>query len=185
MLRLSEIGPEPFHPRSSISSPSHTSQRRATSGPGDLLSMNKCDFLALAERDVSTYLGNLLETVPLPPGFAPVKFVGTCSESIFHRGRVYTTRHETFEYGQERGSDVWPPWHLTRQSRLRPGDAPVAWAYAINQERKSPDDYKRTSTTRRVSARPEPEPYIRNVVTGLGLGHRFQSTSSLRLLCDG
>jgi hypothetical protein len=44
-------------------------------GAGDLLHAHGADFLALAERDISAYLGNLFETVPLPPGLAPVEFV--------------------------------------------------------------------------------------------------------------
>jgi hypothetical protein len=46
---------------------------------GDFLSAHGGDFLALAEREISAYLGNLFETVPLPPGLAPVEFVGESS----------------------------------------------------------------------------------------------------------
>jgi len=37
--------------------------------------MDKGDFSAMAEREISAYLRKLLEAVPPTPGFAPVKFV--------------------------------------------------------------------------------------------------------------
>jgi hypothetical protein len=61
---------------------------------GDFLSAHRGDFLALAERDKTSYLGNLFETVPLLPRLVPVKFVGESSGRVFHRAGVYMNRQQ-------------------------------------------------------------------------------------------
>jgi hypothetical protein len=76
-------------------------------GAGDFLSLHKADFLALAKRDISTYLGKLLEAVPLASGFAPKQFVSEPLGRTFHWIRIYKSHHETLYASRSRTSSRW------------------------------------------------------------------------------
>ena len=49
----------------------------------------KGNLLALAEGAKSRYWPELLEAVPLAPGFAPIQFIGEPLGRIFHRDQKY------------------------------------------------------------------------------------------------
>jgi hypothetical protein len=61
------------------------SAAQSSLGTGDVLPAHQGDFLALAEGAKSRYWAELLEAVPLAPGFAPIQFIGEPLGRIFHR----------------------------------------------------------------------------------------------------
>jgi hypothetical protein len=79
-----ETGPEPSTPSLHFESITQ-SAAQASLGTGDVLPAHQGDFLALAEGAKSTYWAELLEAVPLAPGFAPIQFIGEPPRRIFHR----------------------------------------------------------------------------------------------------
>jgi hypothetical protein len=61
------------------------SAAQSSLGTGDVLPAHQGDLLALAEGAKSRYWAELLEAVPLAPGFAPIQFIGEPLGRIFHR----------------------------------------------------------------------------------------------------
>ena len=87
----------------SVTHPAPQSSFRA----GDFPPPHHSDFLALAERDISTYLGKLLEAVPLASGFAPIQFVSEPLGRTFHGIRIYKNHRETLDTDRSRTSSRW------------------------------------------------------------------------------